>query len=167
MDEFTLIGKSMKRIDTTSKATGEAIFSGDLVLPRMLVGKVLRSPFPHAKIVTIDTSKAEKLPGVKAVVTARDTSGDKWGVFRYTQDQQFLPTEKVRYVGEEVAAVAAIDEDTALEALGLIDVRYEPLPAVFSVEEALSPDAPLLHDAYPKNINVHITIDVGDVQKRL
>ncbi|MBU1743805.1 MAG: aldehyde oxidase, partial [Proteobacteria bacterium] len=146
MEKYTLIGKNMKRIDTSAKATGEAIFSADLSLPRMLVGKVLRSPHPHARILAIDTSKAEKLPGVKAVITAQDMCGDKWGVFRYTQDQQFLPTEKVRYVGEEVAAVAAIDEDTALQALALIDVQYEVLPAVFNIDDALAAGAPQLHD---------------------
>ncbi|MBM4323809.1 MAG: aldehyde oxidase, partial [Deltaproteobacteria bacterium] len=142
MEKFSYIGKDMKRIDTTHKATGEALFAADLTLPRMLVGKILRSPHAHARIVAIDTAKAEKLPGVKAIVTANDTCGDKWGVFKYTQDQQFLPTEKVRYVGEEVAGVAAVDEDTALEALSLINVTYEVLPAVFTIEEALAPGAP-------------------------
>ena len=165
MEKFALIGKDMKRIDTASKATGEAIFSADMILPRMLIGKVLRSPYPHARIVAIDTTKAERLPGVKAVVTAKDTCGDKWGVFKYTQDQQFLPTEKVRYVGEEVAAVAAIDEDTALEALALIDVQYEVLPSVFTIDDALAPGAPQLHDVYPNNINIHVKIDVGDIEK--
>jgi 4-hydroxybenzoyl-CoA reductase subunit alpha len=122
----------------------------------MLCGKVLRSPHPHARIIAIDTSLAEKLPGVKAVVTTRDTCGDKWGVFRYTQDQQFLPTSKVRYVGEEVAAVAAIDEDTANAALGLITVEYELLPAVFTIDEALDPAAPLIHEEYPANVNIHV-----------
>ena len=108
----------------------------------MLVGKVFRSPYPHARILGIDTSRAEMLPGVKAVVTAKDTCGEKWGVFRYTQDQIFLPAERVRYVGEEVAAVAAVDEDTAFEALSLIEVEYEMLPAVFTVEEAMAPESP-------------------------
>src|SRR5512143_1112869 len=165
MEKFSYIGKDMKRIDTASKATGEALFAADLNLPRMLVGKMLRSPHPHARIVSIDPSKAERLPGVKAVVTAKDTCGDKWGVFKYTQDQQFLPTEKVRYVGEEVAAVAAVDEDTALEALSLIDVTYDVLPAVYTIEDALAPGAPQLHDVYPNNINIHVLIDVGDVEK--
>ncbi|MCX8117330.1 MAG: xanthine dehydrogenase family protein molybdopterin-binding subunit [Desulfobacterota bacterium] len=165
MERFSYIGKDMKRIDATSKATGEAHFTADLSLPRMLVGKILRSPHAHARIVSIDTSKAERLPGVKAVVTAKDTTGEKWGVFKYTQDQQFLPTDKVRYVGEEVAAVAAIDEDTALEALSLIEVTYEVLPAVFTIEEAMAPGAPQLHDLYPNNINIHVHINVGDVEK--
>src|SRR5512139_2854202 len=165
MEKFSYIGKDTKRVDTASKATGEALFAADLALPRMLVGKVLRSPHAHARIVAIDTAKAEKLPGVKAVLTAKDTCGDKWGVFKYTQDQQFLPTEKVRYVGEEVAAVAAVDEDTALEALSLIDVTYEVLPAVFTIEDALAPGAPQLHEVYPNNTNIHVFIDVGDVEK--
>ncbi len=165
MEKFSYIGKEMKRIDAAAKATGEALFSADLSLPRMLVGKVLRSPHAHARIISIDTSKAERLPGVKAVVTAKDTCGDKWGVFKYTQDQQFLPTEKVRYVGEEVAAVAALDEDIAMEALSLIEVTYEVLPAVFTIEEALAPGAPQLHDVYPNNINIHVYINVGDVEK--
>lgn len=165
MEKYAYIGKDMKRIDTGLKATGGALFAADLSFPHMLVGKVLRSPYPHARILHIDTSRAEKLPGVKAVVTAKDTCGDKWGVFRYTQDQQFLPTEKVRYCGEEVAAVAAIDEDTALEALSLIEVRYEVLPAVFTIEEAMAPEAPQLHEVYPGNINIHVHIEVGDLEK--
>ena len=165
MEKYAYIGKDMKRIDTSQKATGGVLFTADLSFPHMLVGKILRSPYPHARILDIDTSKAEMLSGVKAVVTAKDTCGDKWGVFRYTQDQQFLPTEKVRYVGEEVAAVAAVDEDTALEALSLIEVRYEVLPAVFTIEEAMAPEAPQLHEVYPGNINIHVHIEVGDIEK--
>jgi len=165
MAEYSLIGKGMQRVDAIAKATGQALFSADLALPRMLFGKVLRSPHTHAKIVHIDTSRASKLPGVKAVVTGRDSSDEKWGVFRYTQDQRFLPVDKVRFIGEEVAAVAAVDEDTALEALDLIRVEYEELPSVFTVEDALKPDAPILHEGYRGNINIHVKIDVGDVEK--
>ncbi|MBI5604761.1 MAG: molybdopterin-dependent oxidoreductase [Deltaproteobacteria bacterium] len=165
MEKYAYIGKDMKRVDTGLKATGGALFAADLSLPHMLVGKILRSPYPHARILNIDTLRAEKLPGVKAVVTAGDTCGDKWGVFRYTQDQQFLPTEKVRYCGEEVAAVAAVDEDTALQALSLIEVQYEVLPAVFTIEEAMAPEAPQLHEVYPGNINIHVHIEVGDLEK--
>ncbi len=165
MKELSIIGKGIKRVDTSAKATGEARFSADLILPRMLVGKVLRSPHAHARIVRIDTTKAERLPGVKAVVTSADSTNEKWGVFRYTQDQAFLPGDKVRFIGEEVAAVAAIDEDTALEALDLIDVQYEVLPAVFTIDEAMNPKAALIHDAYPGNVNIHVKIDVGDVEK--
>ena len=131
----------------------------------MLVGKVLRSPHAHARILRVDTSRAEQLPGVRAVVTSADSTGEKWGVFRYTQDQAFLPSDKVRFIGEEVAAVAAVDEDTALEALELINVEYEELPAVFTIDEAMKPGAVLIHETNPGNINVHVKIDVGDVEK--
>ncbi len=165
MTEASLIGKSMVRSDTVAKAAGQALYTADLKLPRMLVGKVLRSPHPHARILNIDTSRAERLRGVKAVITGRDGHGVKWGVFPYTQDHDMVPTDKVRYIGEEVAAVAAVDEETALEALSLIDVEYEPLPAVFTIEEALKEGAPLVHDQYKNNINVHVHIEVGDTQK--
>ena len=113
MKELSVVGKSTKRVDTSAKATGEALFTADLSLPRMLVAKVKRSPHAHARILRVDTSGAERLPGVRAVVTSGDSTGEKWGVFRYTQDQAFLPSDKVRFIGEEVAAVAAVDEDTA------------------------------------------------------
>ncbi len=162
-ESYSLIGKSLPRVDSHSKATGEAVFTADIQLPRMLVGKILRSPYPHARIVSIDTSKAAALRGVHAVVTGKDTAGEKWGVFRYTRDQQLLCVDKVRYVGDEVAAVAATDEDTAMEALSLIQVEYEELPAVFDCRSALVPDAQLIHDDYPRNVNVAVKIDVGDV----
>lgn len=164
MSDYAYIGKNMPRVDSLAKVTGEALFTADLVLPRMLVGKILRSPHPHARILNIDTAQALALPGVKAVVTGEDTLGRKWGVFRYTQDQEFLPTDKVRFIGEEVAAVAAVDDETALEALGLIRVDYEVLPPVFDPMEAMAPDAPLIHEDFPQNINVHVPIDVGDVE---
>ena len=137
-NNFSLIGKKGPRIDSFSKVTGKVRFSGDLKFPRMLVGKIKRSPLPHARILNIDTSKAENLPGVKAVVTGKDTAGVKWGVFRYTQDMELLPRDKVRYFGEEIAAVAAVDEETALEALGLIDLDLEELPAVFDPFESMA-----------------------------
>jgi len=165
MTETSLIGRSIIRTDTLAKATGQARYTADLELPRMLVGKVLRSPLAHARIVGIDTSKAERLRGVKAVVTGWDGHGVKWGVFPYTQDHAMVPTDKVRYIGEEVAAVAAVDEETALEALSLIEVEYEELPAVFTIDEALAEGAPLLHDQYKNNINVHVHIEVGDINQ--
>jgi 4-hydroxybenzoyl-CoA reductase subunit alpha len=131
----------------------------------MLVGKIKRSPLAHARILNVDTSKAEQLKGVKAVVTGQDTAGGKWGVFRYTQDMELLPKDKVRYFGEEIAAVAAVDEDTALEALELIDVDLEELPAVFDPLEAMASEGPLIHDEFPNNVNVHVEINVGDIDK--
>lgn len=165
MDHRNLVGKNMDRVDGPSKASGETIYTADLALPRMLAGKILRSPYPHARILRIDTAAAERLSGVKAVVTGREASPAKWGVFRYTQDQQFLPADKVRFVGEEVAAVAAIDEDIAEEALRLIAVEYEELPAVFDIGEATRPGAPLVHEDHAGNINVHVSIDVGNVER--
>jgi CO/xanthine dehydrogenase Mo-binding subunit len=161
--EYSFIGKSVPRVDASDKVTGRAVFTADLALPRMLVGKILRSPLPHARILNVDVSRAKKLRGVHAVVTGRDTAGEKWGVFRYTRDQQLLCVDKVRYVGDEVAAVAAIDEETALEALGLIQVEYEELPAVFDCYSAIAPDAPRIHVDCSRNINVNVKIDVGDV----
>ena len=163
--KYDLIGTRLPRIDAPSKATGEAKFTADLMLPRMLHAKVLRSPYPHARIVRIDTSAAEKLPGVKAVITGRDTAGVKWGVFHYTRDQELLPTERVRYVGDEVAAVAATSGEIAEEALALIKVEYEVLPAVFTIEEAMADGAPLLHGGFERNINIHVPIEVGDVEQ--
>ena len=165
MNDHSVAGQRRPRIDSVAKATGEALYTADLVLPRMLCGKILRSPHAHAKILNIDTSKAERLSGVKAIVTGKDTRGVKWGVFRYTRDQQLLPVDKVRYFGEEVAAVAAVDKDTAMEALELIRVDYEVLPAVFDPVEAMQPGAPRIHDHVENNVNVLVPVAVGDVEK--
>jgi 4-hydroxybenzoyl-CoA reductase subunit alpha len=168
MPEYALVGKRVPRTDSTEKVRGEAKFSADLGLPGMLYGKVLRSPHPHARILNIDTSQAEKLPGVRAVITGkRDVPPYAWGVFPYTRDYQLFPIDRVRYIGQEVAAVAAIDEDTAQEALEVIKVDYEPLPAVFDPEEAMKEGAPLIHEDKPGNICVHVKIDEGEVDKAL
>ncbi len=165
MPRHTLVGQRVIRIDSLDKATGQARYTADLTLPRMLHAKVLRSPHAHARILNIDTSRAERLPGVKAVVTGSDTAGERWGVFRYTRDQQLLTVDKVRYIGEDVAAVAAEDEDTAREALELIEVDYDVLPAVFDPIEAMQEGAPQIHEHAERNINVHVPIEVGDVDK--
>ncbi len=131
------------------KATGEAKYTDDMVLPGMLYGKILRSPYPHARILDIDTSRAERLPGVKAVVTGRDTAGIRHALVDtpgHPADEYVLAIDKVRYIGEEVAAVAATDEDIAEEALDLIQVEYEELPAVFDPEEAMKDGAPKIHE---------------------
>lgn len=143
-----MIGKSVARIDGPVKVTGEAKFTVDIMMPGMLCAKILRSPFPHARIVSIDTSKAERLPGVKAIITAKDAGYVRHGFVetpRYPADQYVLAHDRVRYIGEEVAAVAAVDEDAALEALDKIEVTYEPLPAVFDPFAAMKPDAPVIH----------------------
>lgn len=143
-----IIGKRVPRVDGPIKVTGEAKFTVDIQIPGMLCAKILRSPHPHARILKIDSSKAEKIPGVKAVITGKDAWDIRHGFVetpRYPADQFVLANDRVRYVGEEVAAVAAVDEDTALEALDAIDVTYEVLPAVFDPLEAMNPDAPEIH----------------------
>lgn len=165
MPNYAFVGKSMPRVDSRAKVTGEALFTSDIKLPKMLAGKILRSPHPHAKILNIDISDALRLPGVKAIVTGRDALQRKWGVFSYTQDQQFLPADRVRFIGEEIAAVAASDEDSAQQAVDCIRVDYEILEPVFDPMESLSPNAPLIHEGFPNNINVHVPITVGDVEK--
>jgi len=166
-EEYAIIGKPIPKKDGWVKATGEAKYGVDLSLPGMLYGKLLRSPHAHAKISHIDTSRAEKLPGIRAVITGRDFPGIKYGNMPQTRDYLPLAIDKVRYIGEEVAAVAAIDEDVAEEALELIRVEYELLPAVFDPEEAMRPGAPQLHDHAPNNISAQSAFHFGDVDKGL
>ena len=160
-EKFSVVGKRVQRVEGFDKVTGDSEYIADIYLPGMLVGKVLRSPFPHARIRYIDTSKAEKLPGVRAVVTAEDTIKRPWGAF--FADQYILSVGKTRYVGEEVAAVAAIDADTAEEAIDLIEVDWEPLPGVFDAEEAMQDGAPLVHDDKLNNIAMHLDLERGNV----
>ncbi|MDZ4247638.1 MAG: 4-hydroxybenzoyl-CoA reductase subunit alpha, partial [Dehalococcoidia bacterium] len=149
MNDYNVVGKPVPLIDARVKATGEAIYTEDINLPGMLYGKILRSPYPHATIRSVDTSKAEKLPGVKAVVTGKDTPGIRFAFVDtpgHPADEYPLAIDKARYAGEEVAAVAAVDLETAEQALDLIEVEYEILPAVFNPEDALKPGAPQVHD---------------------
>jgi CO/xanthine dehydrogenase Mo-binding subunit len=142
---YDVIGRPEARLDGEEKVTGSAVYTVDLQLPGMAHGKILRSPYAHARLVRVDGSKAEKLPGVFAVITREDQR--KLAMFGAAyKDQTIVAVEKVRYVGDPVAAVATIDEATAEEALNRIEVEYEELPAVTSIEEALTPGAPLVHD---------------------
>ena len=155
------IGQRIPRKDGPAKVTGRAIYTGDIHLPGMLVGRILRSPHPHARILNIDTSRAERLKGVKGVITARDTIGARHGFVetpRYPPDQYPLARDRVRFLGEEVAAVAATDHYIAQEALGLIRVDYEPLPSVFDPEEAMQPGAPEIHPSHPKVKEPYVNI---------
>jgi 4-hydroxybenzoyl-CoA reductase subunit alpha len=152
-NDLKYVGQRIPRKDGPEKVTGRAKYTGDIRMPGMLIGRILRSPHPHAHILNIDTSRAEQLNGVKAVITARDTSGIKHGFVetpRYPPDQYPLAKNRVRFVGEEVAAVAATDPYIAEEALNLIQVEYEPLPAVFDPEAAMQPGAPEIHATHPK-----------------
>ncbi len=151
--DLNYVGKPVPRIDAPSKLTGRAQYTEDVHLPGTLVGRILRSPHAHARIVRVDVSRARRLPGVKAVVTAADTLGIPHGFVetpRYPADQFPLARDRVRHVGEEVAAVAAVDPYVAEEALALVRVEYEPLPAVFDPEEAMRPGAPEVHPTHPK-----------------
>jgi CO/xanthine dehydrogenase Mo-binding subunit/aerobic-type carbon monoxide dehydrogenase small subunit (CoxS/CutS family) len=156
------IGKNVRRIDTPSKVSGRLKYAGDMTMPGMLHVQILRSPHAHARIGSIDTSAAEAMEGVAGVITSADVPGeDGFGVF--VNDQPIMARDKVRYVGEAVAAVAAEDPLTAKRALSSINVVYEPLPAVFDPDEALRAGAPVLHDYAPDNVTKHIPIRVGDV----
>jgi len=143
---YNVVGRPEIRLDGTDKVTGKAVYTVDVELSGLTHGKILRSPYAHARIKRVDGRKAEALPGVYAVITRDDQRG--LGMFGAAyKDQTIVAIDKVRYVGDPVAAVAAVDEATAEEALNLIDVEYDELPAVTSIEEALAPDAPLVHDS--------------------
>jgi 4-hydroxybenzoyl-CoA reductase alpha subunit len=168
MEKFNIVGKAVPRNDADAKARGSAIYTDDMKLPGMLHGRILRSPLAHARILRIDTGKAASLPGVKCVITAEDTPKIKYGNWRLvpdTQDEYPLALDKVRFIGDEVAAVAAVDKDTAEEALRLIQVEYEELPAVFDTDDAVRSGAPVLHDYCKNNISVNRKIQYGDVEK--
>jgi CO/xanthine dehydrogenase Mo-binding subunit/aerobic-type carbon monoxide dehydrogenase small subunit (CoxS/CutS family) len=158
------IGKNVSRIDAPSKVSGALRYAGDMTMPGMLHVHVLRSPHAHARILSIDTSAAEAMEGVEGVITCADVPGeDGFGVF--VHDQPVMARDKVRYVGEAVAAVAAEDPLVARQAAAAIKVVYEPLPAVFDAFEAMKPGAPVIHDYAYDNITKHIPIRVGDIEK--
>lgn len=165
MSELSVIGQRLPRVDAWEKVTGQAKYAADYSLPDMLWCKLVRSPHPHARIINIDTSKAEKLPGVKGIVTGKDFGGWKWGWMPKTRDEPPLAVDKVRYMAEAVAAVAAIDEDTAEEAANLVKVDYEELPGVFDPEEGMKEGAPAIHDYVNNNISVEYHWNFGDVEK--
>src|SRR3989338_315978 len=163
--QFSVIGKSVPKIDARDKVTGRAKYTGDLKVTGMLIGKILRSPHAHARILSIDTSKAEQLPGVVAVITAKDVPSTFYGISPARYDETILAIEKVLQVGDKVAAVAAVDEETAVKALALIDVEYEVLPAVLDPLRAMDEGQPQIHPQYERNISVEIHQNFGDVEK--
>ncbi len=165
MAEYEVVGKPVERTDGRVKATGKARYAGDLAAPGMLHGKILRSPLAHAKILNIDASKARKLPGVMAVITGKDFPGIPFGTRPDTRDQIPMPITKVHHFGEGVAAVAAIDEDTADQALDLITVEYEELPVVLTADDALKPDAPLVNEFSKSNIAYASGFVFGDPEE--
>lgn len=164
--DLSVVGRRLPKIDAPDKATGRAIYTDDISLPNMLFGKLLLSPFPHAKIISIDTSEAEALPGVKAVLTGKDVPEIMWGTSPPRYDENILAKDNVRYVGDVVAAVAAVDEEICYNALKLIKVEYKELSAVFDPFEAMKEGAPrLFDDKYENNINTYIDHHFGDVEK--
>jgi len=164
-EDYSVIGRSVPKIDARLKVTGQALYAGDLKMPNMLFGKILRSPHAHARILRIDTAEAERLPGVKAVITHKDVPAKKYGVSPARRDENIFCIDKVRHVGDKVAAVAAIDEETVYRALKFIKVDYEILPAVFDPVEAMAEGAPLIHKDFPRNINVEIHQSFGNVEE--
>lgn len=174
--ENKVIGSSVTRVDAVAKVTGKAKYADDFFERDMLVGKVLRSPYAHAKIKNIDTSKAKALPGVEAVITYKDlpnikfaTAGHPYSLdpsHRDVEDRLIL-TDKARYVGDEVAAVVAVDSLTAEKALKLIEVEYEILPFVLDPEESIKEGAPVIHEEKPDNIISSFGNGYGDIEDEL
>ena len=173
----SVIGAAVGRVEGADKVSGQATYGADVHFPDTLWGKILRSPYPHARIVRIDTTKAWQVPGVKAIVTGKDEPEHYQG--KSIRDIPVLCWDKVRYIGDKVAAVAAESRDAAEEAINLIDVEYEELPAVFDVIEAMKPGAPVLHDNAPgydgapkeimaaagTNVVNKLTFGKGDIEK--
>ncbi len=164
MSEFQVLNSRAPRVDGPAKATGQAKYADDLSVQGMLWGAILHSPLAHARILHIDTSKALKLPGVKAIVTAKEAGLIRYGVSPARYDETLYAHEKVRYVGDEIAAVAAVDQATAQAAVDLIKVDYEELPAVFDMFEAMKEGAPQVHNEFPGNINAEVHQEFGDTE---
>ncbi|HMF57877.1 MAG TPA: molybdopterin cofactor-binding domain-containing protein [Pyrinomonadaceae bacterium] len=164
-EPLKVVGKPFRKVDARAKCTGQTKFADDIMLPRMLHCKILRSPEPHALIKTIDVSKALKLPGVRAVITGRDLP-IPYGILPVSQDEHAICIDRVRFIGDPVAAVAAIDEDTAFDAMNLIEVEYEKLQTVTSIEEGLMIEEPRIHD-YGERGNIHklVSLEFGDMDE--
>jgi 4-hydroxybenzoyl-CoA reductase subunit alpha len=163
---LSVVGKRLPKIDAPDKATGRALYTDDIKLPNMIYGKLLLSSVPHAKIKSIDTKKALDLPGVKAILTGADVTDISYGTSPPRYDENVLAKDKVRYVGDVVAAVAAVDEETCYKAIKLIEIEYEELPAVFDPMEAMKDGSPrLFDDKYENNINTRVDHHFGDIEK--
>lgn len=156
--EFRFIGKRHPKIDGSERASGRATYASDIYLPGMLYARILRSPYPHAKVTRLDIEKAKALPGVKAILTPKDMPA-----FRWHSDMPIL-TDVARFEGDDIAVVAAVDEDRAAEALDLLNVDYEPLPFVLDPEEAMKPGAPKIHPQ-GNMIGKPLLLERGDIEK--
>jgi 4-hydroxybenzoyl-CoA reductase subunit alpha len=164
---FNVVGTPRRRVDGRAKVTGQTRFADDLCLPRMVYCKILRSPHPHARILRVDTSRAAAHPDVHLVLTGRDLP-ITFGILPVSQDEEAIAGEKVRYVGDPVAAVVARDELTAFEALDLVDVEYEQLRTIADPAEALEVSEPRIHDyAEEGNIHKRVALEFGDAEEAL
>jgi 4-hydroxybenzoyl-CoA reductase alpha subunit len=163
--QLNVVGKPFRKVDARAKCVGQTKFADDIILPRMLFCKMLRSHFPHALIKSIDVSKALALPGVFAVITGKDLP-NPYGILPVSQDEHALCIDKVRFIGDPVAAVAAIDEDVAFDAMNLIEVEYEPLETISTIDEAVLIDEPRIHE-YGDSGNVHkkVSLEFGNVDE--
>src|SRR5437764_7748666 len=164
MNDFSVIGKRVAMIDAAEKTTGAGKYTDDLSLPGMLIGKILHSPLPHARIRRIDASKALALDGVAAVVTGADAP-NTYGILPIGHDETALAVDKVRYVGDNVACVAATSESLAEEALEKIDVEYELLPAYFDPEKSMKATSDLIHEGKANNVEKDYHHAFGDPEK--
>jgi len=165
--DHDVVGHGVTRYDAPDKVSGRAKYTADLRLPGMVHGKILTSPIAHGVIRRIDVSRALALPGVLDVITGRDVPDAWYGVSPARYDERILARDRVRHVGDEVAAIAAVDAETAERALALIDVEYEALPAVFDADAALAPGAPVIHPENPRyagNVNTRVEWQFGDVE---
>ena len=164
--KFSIVGNSVHRVDGVDKVTGKAKYTGDLVIPEVAEGKFLRSPYPHARIRSIDTREAEAMAGVIAVLTSKDfTDISPYMGRSKNKDHPIIAVDRAIFAGQPVAAVAAVDRATAEEALGKIHVDYEELPAVIDVDEAMADGAPRIHDFAERNICFQTELVKGDVEK--
>ena len=161
---FSIIGKPTAMVDAAHKTTGSGKYTDDLSLPGMLVGKILHSPYPHAHIKSIDVARAEKLEGVVAVVVGKDAP-NPYGILPVGHDEHALALDKVRYVGDNVACVVAVDDATADKALEFLDVEYEVLPAYFDPEESMKAETNLIHDNKTHNVEKDYHHVFGDPEK--
>jgi 4-hydroxybenzoyl-CoA reductase subunit alpha len=164
MNRFSIIGKPTAMVDAAEKTTGSGKYTDDLRVPGMLVGKILHSPYPHARIKSIDASRAESLEGVVAVVVGKDAP-NPYGILPVGHDEHALALDKVRYVGDNVACVVAVSESVAEKALELIDVEYEVLPGYFDPEESMKATSDFIHDNNPGNLEKDYHHVFGDPEK--
>ncbi len=167
MSGHRILNSRAVKVDAAVKVTGQAVYTDDMVLPGMLRGAILHSPLPHARIAHLDLERARALPGVHAVIGPDEAGGTRCGVSPARYDETVLASDRVRYVGDEVAAVAAEDMETALEALSLIEVDYEEHPAVLDPHEAMLDGAPQLHAEYRGNVCARVEQHFGDVDAAL